>query len=91
MTQKREFIPQELPLDFKLTEQIYEALNRASRKLGKLNGFIKTVPNHDILINSLVLQETKDSSAIENIITTYDELFLAKIDETKIAQSAKGL
>jgi len=89
MTQKREFIPQELPLDFKPTEQIYKALNRASRKLGELNGFIKTIPNHDILINSLVLQEAKDSSAIENIITTHDELFLAQIDETKIAQSAK--
>ena len=89
MTQKREFIPQELPLNFKPTEQIYKALNRASRKLGELNGFIKTIPNHDILINSLVLQEAKDSSAIENIITTHDELFLAQIDETKIAQSAK--
>ena len=41
------------------------------------------------MINSLVLQEAKDSSAIKNIITTHDELFLAKIDETKIAQSAK--
>jgi mloA len=89
MTQKREFIPQELPLNFNPTEQIYKALNRASRKLGELNGFIKTIPNHDILINSLVLQEAKDSSAIENIITTHDELFLAQIDETKIAQSAK--
>nr|WP_299027071.1 Fic/DOC family N-terminal domain-containing protein [uncultured Campylobacter sp.] len=44
------------------------------------------MPNHDILINSLVLQETKDLRAIENIITTHDELFLAQIDETKIAQ-----
>ena len=41
------------------------------------------------MINSLVLQEAKDSGAIENIITTHDELFLAQIDETKIAQSAK--
>ena len=72
MTKKIAFIPQELPLDFKPTEQIYKTLNRASRKLGELNGFIKTIPNHDILINSLVLQEAKDSSAIENIITTHD-------------------
>lgn len=35
------------------------------------------------------MQEAKDSSAIENIITTHDELFLVQIDETKIAQSAK--
>ena len=85
----KEFIPRELPLDLKLTPQIYKALNNASRKLGELNGFIRTIPNQDILINSLVLQEAKDSSEIENIITTHDELFLAKIDETKITQSAK--
>ena len=91
MTKKRKFIPRELPLDFQPTERIYKALNRASRKLGELNGFIKTIPNHDILINSLVPQEAKDSSAIENIITTYDELFLAQIDETKIAQAQKRL
>ena len=62
MTQKREFIPQELPLDFKPTEKIYKALKRASRKLGELNGFIKTIPNHYILINSLVPQEAKDQA-----------------------------
>jgi len=32
------------------------------------------------LINTLVLQEAKDSSAVENIVTTHDELFRADID-----------
>ncbi|MGG7074497.1 Fic family protein [Campylobacter sp. 9BO] len=85
----KEFIPQELPVNFEITPKIYKALNNASRKLGELNGFIRTIPNQDILINSLVLQEAKDSNAIENIITTHDELFLAQIDEAKITQSAK--
>lgn len=85
----KEFIPQELPVNFEITPKIYKALNNASRKLGELNGFIRTIPNQDILINSLVLQEAKDSNAIENIITTHDELFLAQIDESKITQSAK--
>lgn len=89
MSSKKEFIPKELPLNFEPTAKIYKALNSASRRLGELNGFIKTIPNQDILINSLVLQEAKDSSAIENIITTHDELFLAGIDESKITQSAK--
>lgn len=33
------------------------------------------MPNQDILINTLALQEAKDSSAIENIVTTHDELY----------------
>ena len=57
----KEFIPKELPVELELTPKIYKALNLASRKLGELNGFIKTIPNQDILINSLVLQEAKDS------------------------------
>jgi len=34
-----------------------------------------SIPRGDILINALGLQEAKDSSAIENIVTTHDELF----------------
>ena len=86
---KKEFIPPELPLDFHISIENYELLSRASIKLGELNGFAKIIPNQDILINSLVLQEAKDSSAIENIITTHDELFLAQIDESKITKNAK--
>lgn len=89
MQKEKEFIPQELPPNLHLDEEIYTLLSKASRKLGELNGFAKTIPNQDILINSLVLQEAKDSSAIENIITTHDELFLAQVDESKITKNAK--
>ena len=34
-----------------------------------------SIPNQEILISTLGLQEAKDSSAIENIVTTHDELF----------------
>jgi Fic family protein len=47
----------------------------ASRYLGELKGAVKTIPNETILIDTLGLQEAKDSSAIENIITTQDDLF----------------
>ncbi|MCL4517207.1 MAG: Fic family protein [Firmicutes bacterium] len=36
-----------------------------------------TIPNKHILINAVIINEAKDSSAIENIITTHDELFKA--------------
>ncbi len=64
------------------TKQVLRALNKASRALAELKGEAKTIPNENILINTLGLQEAKDSSAIENIVTTNDELFLANIDDT---------
>jgi len=57
------------------TPAILKALALASRKLAELKGVAASIPNQRILINTLGLQEAKDSSAIENIVTTHDELF----------------
>jgi len=43
--------------------------------LAELKGIAASIPNQGILINTLGLQEAKDSSEIENIVTTHDELF----------------
>jgi Fic family protein len=64
------------------TTEIYEHLTEASRALAELKGESKTIPNETILINTLGLQEAKDSSAIENIITTQDDLYRADVDDT---------
>lgn len=47
----------------------------AHRFLAELKGVSRSVPNPAVLINSLGLQEARDSSAIENIVTTHDELY----------------
>lgn len=57
------------------TAAIFRALTAASRGLAELKGVAATIPNQAILLNTLTLQEAKDSSAIENIVTTHDELF----------------
>jgi Fic family protein len=54
---------------------ILKATANASRRLAELKGLAAVIPNQAILINTLGLQEAKDSSAIENIVTTHDELF----------------
>ena len=54
---------------------ILKRLASASRKLAELKGIAASIPNQGILINALGLQEAKDSSEIENIVTTHDELF----------------
>ena len=45
------------------------------RRLAELKGIAASIHNQGILINTLGLQEAKDSSEIENIITTHDALF----------------
>ncbi|MBK8919290.1 MAG: Fic family protein [Betaproteobacteria bacterium] len=57
------------------TAPILKRLASASRALAELKGVAGSIPNQSILINTLGLQEAKDSSEIENIVTTHDELF----------------
>ncbi|MDD2594465.1 MAG: Fic/DOC family N-terminal domain-containing protein [Bacteroidales bacterium] len=70
-----------LPLPYDLeTKPILKQLNLANKKLAELKGVALTIPNEDILINTLTLQEAKDSSEVENIVTTQDDLFKADLD-----------
>lgn len=55
--------------------RILRRVTSATRQLAEFKGIVATIPNQRILLNSLALQEAKDSSAIENIVTTHDELF----------------
>ena len=57
------------------TSAILKKLASSSRALAELKGIAASIPNQGILINTLGLQEAKDSSEIENIVTTHDELF----------------
>lgn len=61
------------------TKAVLKKLSGAHRQLAELKGISGTIPNQGILINTLALQEAKDSSAIENIVTTHDELFRAEL------------
>ena len=70
-----------LPLPYDLeTKPILRQANLANKKLAELKGVALTIPNEDILLNTLILQEAKDSSEIENIVTTHDDLYRADLD-----------
>lgn len=47
--------------------------------LAEFKGYSDTMPNKNILLNAITINEAKDSSEIENIITTHDELFKAML------------
>lgn len=64
-----------LPLKYDLeTKVVLKQLAKAHRALAELKGIAATIPNENILISSLTLQEARDSSSVENIITTQDDL-----------------
>lgn len=69
-----------LPLNIELeTKPILKKLTKAHQALAELKGVSGVIPNQSILISTLSLQEAKDSSAIENIITTHDELYKSDV------------
>ena len=71
----------ELPLAYDFDQSdILKKCIVAHRKLAELKGICHKIPNSDILINNITLTESKDSSEIENIITTYNELYQQTAD-----------
>lgn len=68
---------------------LLKQLAKASRYLGELNGLCASLPDPQLLINAIVLQESKNSSAIENIVTTQDELYKAATEEDNENHAAK--
>ncbi len=83
------FIPRTLPLDLDLeTKPVLKKLASAHRALAELKGAAGLVPNEAILINTLSLQEAKDSSAIENIVTTHDDLYRSDLLANQFASLA---
>ncbi|HEY2720599.1 MAG TPA: Fic/DOC family N-terminal domain-containing protein [Chitinophagaceae bacterium] len=67
------------PIDLDNPEILKKAIT-ANRFLAELKGHCQTLPNPSLLLNTIVLQESKDSSAIENIVTTQDDLYRAILD-----------
>jgi len=79
-----------LPPDVELeTKRVLKQLARSHRALAELKGFAGMIPNKNILINAVTINEAKDSSEIENIITTHDELFKAMSHENYNNPAAK--
>ncbi|HJS55798.1 MAG TPA: Fic/DOC family N-terminal domain-containing protein, partial [Chitinophagaceae bacterium] len=48
------------PAAFVESQDIFRQLAKASRYLGELNGFCASLPDHQLLINTILLQESRD-------------------------------
>ena len=71
------------------TKRILEQLTISSRALAELKGYANTIPNMHILINAVTINEAKDSSAIENIVTTHDDIYKVLTESGYKEQNAK--
>ena len=71
------------------TKRVLKQLARASRALAELKGLAKIMPNQNILINAIMINEAKTSSSIENIVTTHDEIYKAMVKTVNTTPAAK--
>lgn len=78
-----------LPPDIKLeTNKVLEQLAASHWYLAELKRNSQTIAEKSVLINTFAFREAKTSSAIENIITTYNELFMSDLFPDQIESPA---
>lgn len=78
-----------LPLKVEFeSKAVFKQLMLAHRALAELKGVTEIIPNQEILINTLPLQEAKFSSEIENIVTTQDELYQSDVARNEFSSVA---
>lgn len=86
MNNSLKMLPPKVELE---TKNVLKQLARSHRYLAELKGFSDMIPNKNILINAITINEAKDSSEIENIVTTHDELFKTMSRENYESPAAK--
>lgn len=86
MEKKLEMLPLNKDIE---TKRILKQLSRTSRALAELKGIAQTMPNQNILINAIMINEAKTSSGIENIVTTHDEIYKAMVKTNDASPAAK--
>lgn len=80
---------QPLPIKYDLeTKAVLKKLALAHRSLAELKGIITSIPNQSILLETLTLREARESSAIENIISTFDEVYQSNLFSNLFASPA---
>lgn len=85
-----DYILKPLPPEINLeTTRVLRQAAASHRALAELKGYASIIPNKNILINAVTINEAKDSSEIENIVTTHDELYKAMAQKTYINAAAK--
>ena len=83
---KINYLPFEVDLD---DIEILKLLNIANYKIGELSGILNLLPNPNLILSLINIGESKDSSEIENIYTTYEDIFKVMVAKKDLSSSAK--
>ncbi len=86
MNKELEILPYKVDIE---TNNVLKQLSKSSRALAELKGIAQTMPNQNILINAIMINEAKSSSSIENIVTTHDEIYKAMTRQNNASPAAK--
>jgi Fic family protein len=74
------------------SRNVLRRVAEAHRYLAELKGLANTMPNQEILIDTLGLQEARESSAIENIISTFSDIYQSDVENNSfMSPAAKGV
>jgi Fic family protein len=70
------------------TKVILRKAALAHKALAELKGVVTSIPNQNILIETLTLREARESSAVENIISTFAEVYQSSLITQQFASAA---
>ena len=79
------------PLPLKVdveTKAVLRKVASAHRVLAELKGILTSIPNQTILLETLTLREARESAAIENIISTIDEVYQSNYNSQQFINPA---
>ncbi|CAN5661430.1 Fic family protein [soil metagenome] len=69
-----------LPLQQEVeTKKVLRKAAMAHKALAELKGVVTSIPNQQIFIETLTLREARESSAVENIISTFAEVYQSSL------------
>src|SRR5437868_6942237 len=71
-----DFLPLKIDVE---TKPVLRKAAVAHKALAELKGVVTNIPNENILLETLTLREARESSAIENIISTFDEVYQSNL------------
>jgi len=78
-----------LPLKYDVeSKAVLKKAASARAALAELKGVITSIPNENILVETLSLKEARESSAIENIISTFAEVYQSSLFAQQFASPA---
>ncbi|MFC1563816.1 Fic family protein [candidate division KSB1 bacterium] len=69
------FVPQKLPVDNINWNKIISIIASANREVGKFDALLTTIPNADVLLSPLTMNEAVLSSRIEGTQATLEEVY----------------